>query len=149
MFVNTFVYFFLTFLQFCSIVCLQGGDALNKRIKFLREKRGLTQAEFGSKVGAQQATVSAWEVGRITPNSSTIRSICQTFDIREEWLRTGAEPMMVPRPKDDVLMKFFTSVLKDQPESMRKRFISSLASFTPEDWENAAALMQKLVKGLE
>ena len=57
--------------------------------------------------------------------------------------------MEIPRPKDEALLKFFTSVLKDQPESIRKRFISSLAAFTPEDWENAAALMQKLVKGME
>ena len=122
---------------------------MNKRIKFLREKSGLTQAEFGSRVGAQQTTVSAWEVGRITPNSATIRSICQTFGIREEWLRTGTEPMMIQRPKDKVIMNFFNSVLEDQPDSIRKRFVSSLSSFTPEDWEAAAALMQKLVKGME
>ncbi len=122
---------------------------MNKRIKLLREKAGLTQADFGARVGAQQTTVSAWEVGRITPNSTTIRSICQTFDIREEWLRTGEEPMMIQRPKDDVLMDFFNSVLEDQPEAMRRRFVSSLAAFTPEDWETAAALMQKLVKGME
>ena len=144
-----FLLFFLTFLLFCTIIYVEGGDALNKRIKLLREKAGLTQADFGARVGAQQTTVSAWEVGRITPNSATIRSICQTFDIREEWLRTGEGPMEIPRPKDEALLKFFTSVLKDQPESIRKRFISSLAAFTPEDWEAAAALMQKLVKGME
>lgn len=122
---------------------------MNKRIKLLREKAGLTQADFGARVGAQQTTVSAWEVGRITPNSATIRSICQTFDIREEWLRTGAEPMMVQRPKDDILTDFFNSVLDDQPDSIRRRFVAALSALTPEDWEAAAALMQKLVKGME
>ena len=57
--------------------------------------------------------------------------------------------MMIQRPKDEVIMNFFNSVLEDQPDSIRKRFVSSLAAFTPEDWEAAAALMQKLVKGME
>lgn len=122
---------------------------MHNRIRFLRETLGLSQFSFGDKVGAKQNTVSSWESGRIVPNRTTIRSICQTFGVREEWLLTGEEPMMIQRPKDDVLMKFFNSVLEDQPESIRKRFISSLAAFTPEDWENAAALMQKLVKGME
>lgn len=122
---------------------------MKDRIRSLRELLGLSQSSFGAKVGVKQNTVSSWEAGKITPNDSAVLNICQTFGIREEWLRTGDGPMEIPRPKDEALLKFFTSVLKDQPESIRKRFISSLAAFTPEDWENAAALMQKLVKGME
>lgn len=122
---------------------------MKDRIRSLRELLGLSQSSFGAKVGVKQNTVSSWEAGKITPNDSAVLNICQTFGIREEWLRTGEGPMEIPRSKDEALLKFFTSVLKDQPESIRKRFISSLAAFTPEDWENAAALMQKLVKGME
>ena len=122
---------------------------MKDRIRSLRELLGLSQSSFGAKVGVKQNTVSSWEAGKITPNDSAVLNICQTFGIREEWLRTGEGPMEIPHSKDEALLKFFTSVLKDQPESIRKRFISSLAAFTPEDWENAAALMQKLVKGME
>lgn len=123
--------------------------SIGKRLRYLREIKGLTQAELGSKAHVLQSGVSSWESDRTTPNALAIESICEAFGIREEWLRTGEEPMEAPHPKDEVLLSFFTSVLKDQPESIRKRFISSLAAFTPEDWENAAALMQKLVKGME
>ena len=122
---------------------------MKERIRFLREHLGLSQSSFGSSVGVKQNTVSSWEAGRITPNDSAILNICQTFGVREKWLRTGEEPMMIQRPKDEVIMNFFNSVLEDQPDSIRKRFVSSLAAFTPEDWEAAAALMQKLVKEME
>ena len=122
---------------------------MNKRIRFLREHFNLTQSDFGTKVGVKQTTVSAWESSRIVPNDSAILSICRTFGVREEWLRTGAEPMMVQRPKDDILTDFFNSVLDDQPDSIRRRFVAALSALTPEDWEAAAALMQKLVKEME
>lgn len=122
---------------------------MKDRIRSLRELLGLSQSSFGAKVGVKQNTVSSWEAGKITPNDSAILNICQTFGVREEWLLTGEEPMMIQRPKDEVVMNFFNSVLEDQPEAMRRRFVSSLAAFTPEDWETAAALMQKLVKGME
>lgn len=123
--------------------------SLGSRIRFIRSQFGYNQTEFGDKIGAAQNTVSAWEKDKVVPADTAMVSICRTFNISEEWLRTGEGPMEVQRPKDEVIMKFFNSVLEDQPESMRKRFISSLAAFTPEDWENAAALMQKLVKGME
>lgn len=123
--------------------------SLGSRIRFIRSQSGYNQTEFGDKIGAAQNTVSAWEKDKVVPADTAMVSICRTFNISEKWLRTGEGPMEVQRPKDEVIMNFFNSVLEDQPESMRKRFISSLAAFTPEDWENAAALMQKLVKGME
>lgn len=130
------------------LLCVyRGGDELNQRIKFLREKACLTQAEFGSRVGARQNTVSSWEVGRITPNDSALLNICQTFDVREEWLRTGNGPMEVQHSMDEVLSKFFDSVLADPPESPRRRILTSFASFSSEDWETMWNLMQMLKKG--
>lgn len=123
--------------------------SLGSRIRFIRSQSGYNQTEFGDKIGAAQNTVSAWEKDKVVPADTAMVSICRTFNISEKWLRTGEGPMEVQRPKDEVIMNFFNSVLEDQPDSIRKRFVSSLASFTPEDWENAASLMQKLVKGME
>lgn len=123
--------------------------SLGSRIRLVRSQSGLNQTEFGHRIGAAQNTVSAWEKDKVIPADSAIVSICRTFNVRKDWLLTGEEPMAVQQPKDDVLMDFFNSVLDNQPESIRRRFVSALSSFTPEDWEAAAALMQKLVKGME
>lgn len=123
--------------------------SLGSRIRLVRSQSGLNQTEFGRRIGAAQTSVSAWEKDTSAPVDSAILSICRTFGVREEWLRTGAEPMIVQRPKDDILMDFFNSVLDDQPDSIRRRFVAALSALTPEDLEAAAALMQKLVKGME
>lgn len=41
----------------------------------LREGMGLTQAEFGKKLGVSKMTVSRWECGRMRPSQTTTSSI--------------------------------------------------------------------------
>ena len=66
---------------------------MNERIKELRKHLGLNQTEFGEKIGAKQATVAGWEVKRREPSDLVINTICTTFDVNEEWLRTGEGEM--------------------------------------------------------
>ena len=39
------------------------------RIKELRQVNGLTQAEFGKKIGVSQDTISLWEQGKSIPTA--------------------------------------------------------------------------------
>jgi len=41
----------------------------------LREAMGLTQAEFGKKLGVSKMTISRWECGRMRPGAATSRAI--------------------------------------------------------------------------
>lgn len=50
------------------------ADDLSTRIQLLRRKLGLNQAEFGKKLGVNQATVSRWEKGSI-PDGVMLREI--------------------------------------------------------------------------
>jgi transcriptional regulator with XRE-family HTH domain len=66
---------------------------VNKRIKEIRKKLGLTQAEFAERIGSVQNTVTGYESGRRNPSNVVISSICREFNINEEWLRTGSGDM--------------------------------------------------------
>ena len=44
-------------------------------ITSLREAMGLTQSEFGEKVGVSKITVSRWECGRMRPGPAMTRAI--------------------------------------------------------------------------
>lgn len=50
------------------------ADSLSTRIQSLRRKLGLNQAEFGKRLGVNQATVSRWEKGSI-PDGVMLRAI--------------------------------------------------------------------------
>lgn len=66
---------------------------VNDRIKVLRSHLGLTQTEFGDKIGFKQNTIGQMESGSRGITDRTIILICQTFDISEAWLRTGRGEM--------------------------------------------------------
>ena len=49
------------------------------RIKELRQANGLTQAEFGRKIGVSQDTISLWEQGKSIPATEYIVLIVEIF----------------------------------------------------------------------
>lgn len=71
---------------------------LGERIKKLRKDKDLTQQQFSEKIGTSANVLTNYETGRRNPSSSVINNICKTFDVREEWLRTGEGEMFSAKP---------------------------------------------------
>jgi transcriptional regulator with XRE-family HTH domain len=67
---------------------------MKDRIVQLRKSLGLTQGEFGKKIGLTDPMISLFESGKKTPQEGTIHLICLTFGVREGWFRTGEGKMM-------------------------------------------------------
>ncbi|MGE4268200.1 MAG: helix-turn-helix transcriptional regulator [Deferribacterales bacterium] len=63
------------------------------RLKLVRNNSGLTQQDFGDKLGKSYSTIQSWERGSVTPPSKTIKRIAETFEIRKEWLENGTGEM--------------------------------------------------------
>ena len=57
--------------------------SIAENIKALREKHGMTQAEFGKIAGVSDKAVSTWEVGTAEPRMGAIQKIANHFDIRK------------------------------------------------------------------
>lgn len=66
---------------------------IGEQIKKLRKSLHLNQTEFGKRIGAKQTTIAGYENEIRTPNDAIIKSICREFNVREEWLRDGIDPM--------------------------------------------------------
>lgn len=66
---------------------------MNERIKQLRKKLGLTLEKFGEQVGVGKTAISKIERGENGVTEQMFKTICHEFNVREEWLRTGEEPM--------------------------------------------------------
>lgn len=75
---------------------------VNDRIKQVRMELSLTQIEFGGKTGISQGHLTSIENGRRAVTEKTLKVICATFNISEDWLRTGEGDMFVEN--DNVLL---------------------------------------------
>jgi transcriptional regulator with XRE-family HTH domain len=67
---------------------------MKERLKKFRKTLGLTQGEFGKKIGMSDVAISYMESGRTALSEQNIRLICLTFGVREEWLREGKGEML-------------------------------------------------------
>ena len=67
---------------------------INERIKYFRKEiKKKSQKQFAEDLGVTQSGVSYMEQQGSTVADQTIKLICSVCGIREEWLRTGEEPM--------------------------------------------------------
>lgn len=69
------------------------NTSIGDRIKHLRKELDLTQALFAEKIGLKATAIGLYESGDRTVTERSIVSICQIFDVNEEWLRTGKGEM--------------------------------------------------------
>lgn len=66
---------------------------MNERIKEIRLALGLTQKEFGYKLGIKQTSIASIEIGRTNLSEQAIAAICYYYNVNENWLRTGQGSM--------------------------------------------------------
>ena len=95
---------------------------MNSRIKELRKKLGLSQTEFGARLGIKQTTVAGYETGGRTPIDAVISLICREFHVNEEWLRTGEGEMF--QLVDDKLSAY-VSEITDSDDYLIQSFIEA------------------------
>lgn len=75
---------------------------LGERIKKARRSLDLTQQKFAEQIGTTQNNIASYEIGRREPSAAAINNICKTFNISEEWLRTGEGGMRLPKPESTI-----------------------------------------------
>lgn len=98
---------------------------MKDRIKEIRKLNGLTQTEFAKKLGIKQNTVAVYEMGKSGISDGMINSICRTFDISEDWLRTGNGDMKVKKPKYDGKLSRYLAEINSGDDDFIKDFIEA------------------------
>ena len=56
------------------------------KIKLLREKSGMTQAELARKLGVTRSGVNAWEMGITTPSTQYVVELSLLFKVSTDYL---------------------------------------------------------------
>ena len=68
---------------------------LHDRIKAVREHLGLSQREFGEKLGVSRDVISNLEYNRVQPKELLFKHICELYSVNEKWLQTGEGEMFI------------------------------------------------------
>lgn len=63
--------------------------ALGYRIKWVREKLGLSQSKFAASIGLSTSGISSAECGRSPLSDERLRSLCAKYDVNYGWLMCG------------------------------------------------------------
>jgi transcriptional regulator with XRE-family HTH domain len=62
---------------------------IGKRIRGFRRFLGMSQKEFGQKIGLSYQHISRYEQGKITPSGEVLAKICESYNINLNWLLIG------------------------------------------------------------
>ena len=107
---------------------------MNNRIKEIREAVNLSRAKFGDKLGLSGDVINNLERGRIEIKDDRILSICRTFNVNENWLRTGEGEMFLVAPIDEEIATFIGKIQMDDKNNFKKRFIAMLSKLDESEW---------------
>ncbi|MCL1884954.1 MAG: helix-turn-helix domain-containing protein [Defluviitaleaceae bacterium] len=75
---------------------------MNERLKEVRKYLGLTQRELCSRVGLAQGNYANMETGTRNIRDANVKLICATFQVNEDWLRTGIGEMFIEAPNREL-----------------------------------------------
>jgi transcriptional regulator with XRE-family HTH domain len=88
-----------------------------KRLKEIRKALGLNQKDFSERLGLAQGSYSSIETGTITLTEKNIKFICMSFNVNENWLRTGIGAMFTSQsPKEAQFLEVFRELLPENQE---------------------------------
>ena len=85
---------------------------INTRIAEVIRASGLTKTAFAERINVSQQHISRLAKDG-TPSDRTIVDICREFGVNERWLRTGEGEMLMHLSREEEIMSFAATVIRD------------------------------------
>lgn len=63
--------------------------SINQRIKQIRHELNLSQAKFAKELSISNSYIAGIELENRNVNDRILKLVCMTFNVNEDWLRTG------------------------------------------------------------
>ncbi|GLC88752.1 helix-turn-helix domain-containing protein [Lysinibacillus piscis] len=96
---------------------------INQRVKQIRTALNLSQAKFATAISISNSHIAGIELEHRKVNDRIIRLICITFNVNENWLKSG-EGDMFKNPADtkfEMAMNVFKELNPDYQEFVLKQ----------------------------
>lgn len=121
---------------------------MKERIALVITESKLTKTKFAEALNVSPAFVSQMCSGASKPSDRTISDICRIFDIQEDWLRYGLEPMRAAKSREEEISELVGSALSGSSD-FKKAVIRMICSRSDEELkalENALAAVYESIK---
>lgn len=96
-------------------------DAIRSRLYQIREYLGLSQEEFGRRVGYSNPYVSQVERGLRGIFDRYLIAVCNEYDVSQDWLMKGTGPMFVVDPNADSAPTLDSATNEELIEELQRR----------------------------
>lgn len=118
------------------------GDRISGLIKELK----ITRLQFSKDLGISSSAVSKLCKGENIPATSTIKAICRTYNVSEEWLTEGKGEIFAELPEETELGYILGTALKDERAPYRIALMKAIAKASPETVSAIVELARQLMK---
>lgn len=123
---------------------------MHSRIKQVREHFGLSQTDFGKRLGISRDAVSNIEYDRLKrpeQKEPIIKLICREFGVDEIWLRTGEGEMFLPLSRDDEIAAYIAKVLSDKGAVFQRKLLLILSRLSPDCLAELEKVADEILSG--
>lgn len=119
-----------------------------ERLKYLRKEiLNLTQEEFSQKLLITRGNLASIEVGRISLTDRNIQVICTTYNVNENWLRTGEGEPFNELSEQEELAAWMGTIMKPENDNCTKqRIIRILSQLEDDEWEAIEKIALKIAE---
>lgn len=90
----------------------------------------MSRAKFGEPIGMTDSEIKNVETGATQLKENKIPLICNTYNINEQWLRTGQGNMFLPKTRAQEIGEIVQNAATRDPEESMKFFTELLGDMT-------------------
>ncbi len=65
------------------------------RIRYLREKAGMTQTDLANRLGISRSAVNSWEMSLSSPSLTNIIEMSRIFHVSSDYILSSSEKLLI------------------------------------------------------
>jgi transcriptional regulator with XRE-family HTH domain len=95
------------------------ADIFKERLKEMRERRGLNQAELAQKTGLQPTAISHFETGGRSPSFDNLRRLADALKVSTDYLIGRSNDAVMAGPEADSLFRDYDKLSEEDLKFMQ------------------------------
>lgn len=93
---------------------------MQERFRELRKALGLSQDDFGRKLGVTRGVITNIELGKVPPKDLFVSLVCDTFGVNRTWIETGEGEMFNDLSPDAAFERLCTEIAASDDEFLKR-----------------------------